>query len=76
VKTRNFRRLPSLSNPNFFFLTRSQRVVLLIDFWHPELTSVEREALQFIYDLRNKFESGEVPLRTEPNFLERLFVKK
>lgn len=27
-----------------------------------DLTKAEREALAFIYDLRNKFESGEIPL--------------
>jgi hypothetical protein len=39
------------------------RHVLIIDFWHPELTEAERAGLEFIYDLRNKFESGEVPFR-------------
>jgi aspartyl/asparaginyl beta-hydroxylase (cupin superfamily) len=39
------------------------RHVLIIDFWHPELTEAEREALTFIYDLRNQFESGQVPFR-------------
>jgi aspartyl/asparaginyl beta-hydroxylase (cupin superfamily) len=39
------------------------RHVLIIDFWHPELTEAEREALTFIYDLRNQFESGQVPIR-------------
>eukprot|EP00581_Thalassiosira_minuscula_P007558 CAMPEP_0183703464 /NCGR_PEP_ID=MMETSP0737-20130205/1200_1 /TAXON_ID=385413 /ORGANISM="Thalassiosira miniscula, Strain CCMP1093" /LENGTH=345 /DNA_ID=CAMNT_0025930223 /DNA_START=101 /DNA_END=1138 /DNA_ORIENTATION=+ len=39
------------------------RHVLIIDFWHPELSDAERAGLEFIYDLRNKFESGEVPFR-------------
>ena len=39
------------------------RHVLIIDFWHPELTEAERAGLEFIYDLRNRFESGEVPFR-------------
>ena len=34
------------------------RYVLIIDFWHPELTEDEQEALEFIYDARNKFETG------------------
>jgi hypothetical protein len=48
----------STSNP-----TDDERHVLIIDFWHPELTESERSALEFIYDLRNKFESGQVPIR-------------
>jgi glucan biosynthesis protein len=43
--------------------TDSERHVLIIDFWHPELTEAERAALEFVYDLRNKFESGKVPVR-------------
>ncbi|GMI27518.1 hypothetical protein TrCOL_g2306 [Triparma columacea] len=39
------------------------RYVLIIDFWHPELTSIERGSLEYIYDLRNKFERGDVPVR-------------
>ena len=39
------------------------RHVLIIDFWHPELSDVERAGLEYIYDLRNKFESGKVPFR-------------
>jgi len=41
----------------------TDRHVLIIDFWHPELTEAERAALEFVYDLRNKFESGSVPFR-------------
>ena len=41
----------------------ADRHVLIIDYWHPELTEAERAALEFIYDLRNKFESGQVPFR-------------
>ena len=39
------------------------RHVLIIDYWHPELSEAERAALEFVYDLRNKFESGVVPYR-------------
>lgn len=41
----------------------SDRYVLIIDYWHPELTSIERDCLEYIYDLRNKFERGDVPVR-------------
>ena len=41
----------------------ADRHVLILDFWHPELTEAERAALEFVYDLRNKFESGLVPVR-------------
>lgn len=43
--------------------TDGDRYVLIIDFWHPELTEAERAGLEFLYDLRNKFESGLVPVR-------------
>jgi aspartyl/asparaginyl beta-hydroxylase (cupin superfamily) len=39
------------------------RHVLIIDYWHPELSEAERAALEFVYDLRNKFESALVPMR-------------
>jgi len=32
------------------------RYVLIIDFWHPELTQAERDALKFIYDLRYEYD--------------------
>lgn len=32
------------------------RDVLIVDFWHPELSPAEVEALQFIYDLRYEFD--------------------
>ena len=38
--------------------TDQERFVLILDFWHPELTATERDALAFVYDARNKFESG------------------
>jgi hypothetical protein len=44
--------------------TMEDRHVLIIDFWHPELTEAEKAALSFIYDLRNQFESGKIPFRT------------
>lgn len=40
-----------------------ERHVLILDFWHPELTQAERAALEFVYDLRNKFEGGKIPFR-------------
>lgn len=39
------------------------RHVLIIDFFHPDLTKVECEALKFIYDLRYEYDSG---LMTSP----------
>jgi Aspartyl/Asparaginyl beta-hydroxylase len=48
----------------------SDRHVLIIDYWHPELTEAERSALDFIYDLRNKFESGRIPFR-KPRSMEQ-----
>lgn len=41
----------------------SDRHVLIIDFWHPELSEAERASLEYVYDLRNKFESGVIPFR-------------
>lgn len=49
--------------------TDSERVVLIIDFWHPELTQAERAGLEYVYDLRNQFESGKVPVR-KPRFMQ------
>lgn len=43
--------------------TDGERYVLIIDFWHPEITEAERAGLEFIYDLRNKFETGVIPVR-------------
>lgn len=43
--------------------TDAERIVLILDFWHPELTEAECAALDYIYDLRNRFESGKVPVR-------------
>lgn len=48
----------------------SDRHVLIIDYWHPELTAAERKSLEFVYDLRNKFESGAVPVR-KPRSLQK-----
>jgi aspartate beta-hydroxylase len=56
----------STSNP-----TPEERYVLIIDVWHPELTKVERDALEFIYDLRNKYEQGVVPIRTPKSLLNK-----
>lgn len=41
----------------------AERVVLIIDYWHPELTEAERAGLEYVYNLRNDFESGKVPVR-------------
>jgi hypothetical protein len=38
--------------------SNNDRFVLIIDFWHPDLTAAEREALEFIYDTRNKVENN------------------
>jgi len=43
---------------------KTDRHILIIDFWHPELSVAEQTALNFVYDLRNKFESGQIPIRT------------
>lgn len=48
----------STGNPSL-----EDRHVLIIDFWHPELSEAERAGLDYIYALRNSFESGEVPFR-------------
>eukprot|EP00639_Heterosigma_akashiwo_P008515 CAMPEP_0194594466 /NCGR_PEP_ID=MMETSP0292-20121207/24262_1 /TAXON_ID=39354 /ORGANISM="Heterosigma akashiwo, Strain CCMP2393" /LENGTH=153 /DNA_ID=CAMNT_0039453905 /DNA_START=569 /DNA_END=1031 /DNA_ORIENTATION=- len=34
------------------------RIVLLIDFWHPGLSPQEREALEMVYEIRNEYDSG------------------
>lgn len=36
--------------------SEEDRYVLIIDFWHPDLTEAERAALRCFYDLRNQFE--------------------
>mmetsp|Transcript_10217 Transcript_10217/g.26337 ORF Transcript_10217/g.26337 Transcript_10217/m.26337 type:complete len:421 (-) Transcript_10217:93-1355(-) len=36
------------------------RFVLIVDFWHPELTEPEWEAVECIYDTRTKFEQGKI----------------
>lgn len=36
------------------------RFVLIVDFWHPDLTEPECEALEYIYDFRTKFEQGKI----------------
>ena len=40
--------------------TDEDRYVLIIDFWHPDLSEDEKEALAFIYDARNKYDNGEI----------------
>ena len=58
--------LHSTGNP-----TDQDRYVLIIDFWHPELTEAERAGLEFVYDLRNKFESGKIPYRKPKALIEQ-----
>ncbi|CAM9149939.1 unnamed protein product [Choristocarpus tenellus] len=43
-------------------MSNQDRIVMIIDYWHPDLTRAEQDALAFVYDLRNCFESGEIPL--------------
>jgi len=56
--------------------TNNDRYVLIIDFWHPELSESEKTALEFLYDTRNKFESGLVPLRMPTNKSRQTFGKR
>jgi len=56
----------SVGNP-----TKSDRHVLIIDFWHPDLSKAEIAGLEVVYDLRNKFESGLVPVRTPRSILKK-----
>jgi len=56
----------STGNPS-----NEDRYVLIVDFWHPELNDAERSALELVYDLRNKFESGMVPVRTPRSILQQ-----
>lgn len=56
----------STGNPS----PEEDRHVLIIDFWHPELSAPETAALEFIYDLRNRFESGLVPFRKPRTSIE------
>lgn len=52
------------------------RFVLVLDFWHPDLTIPEREALEWIYDFRNKFEQGKIKYvpKLPDGFWETLYV--
>ncbi|CAJ1392926.1 unnamed protein product [Effrenium voratum] len=52
------------------------RFVLVVDFWHPDLTIPEREALEWIYDFRNKFEQGKIKYvpKLPDGFWETLYV--
>ena len=50
--------------------TDEDRHVLIIDFWHPELTEAERAGLEYVYDLRNKFENGNIPFRKPKKLME------
>lgn len=49
------------------------RFVLIVDFWHPDLTVPEREALEFIYDFRTKFEQGKIKYvpKMPSNFIDQ-----
>ncbi|CAE8712825.1 unnamed protein product, partial [Polarella glacialis] len=50
------------------------RFVLIVDFWHPDLSVPEREALEYIYDFRKKFEQGKIKFlpKMPSNFWETL----
>jgi len=52
---------------SFLHATRNDsdedRFVLIVDFWHPDLTHAEQEALEYIYDFRNKWEQGKIKYR-------------
>lgn len=37
-------------------LSDQERHVLIVDFWHPDLTAIEQAALKFVYDLRYKYD--------------------
>lgn len=65
--------------------------MLVIDFWHPDLTIPEREALEWIYDFRNKsgfevrlltselrFEQGKIKYvgASEPFWWSKRFPKR
>lgn len=54
--------------------SEEDRFVLIVDFWHPDLTEPEREALEFIYDFRTKFEQGKIKYvpKMPTNFFETL----
>jgi len=60
--------LHSTANP-----TDEERHVLIIDFWHPDLTLDERKALEFVYDVRNQYETGRVPMRNVKKKFWNLF---
>lgn len=64
--------LHSTKNPS----ETEDRYILIIDFWHPELSESEKTALEFLYDTRNKFESGLVPFRTPTNKSRQIFGKR
>lgn len=44
--------------------TNDDRYILIIDFWHPELTEAEKAGLTLLYDIRNKFDSGSIVPKT------------
>jgi aspartyl/asparaginyl beta-hydroxylase (cupin superfamily) len=58
--------LHSTGNPS-----NADRHVLILDFWHPDLSEAERSALEFVYDLRNRFESGDIPIRKPRSSVEK-----
>lgn len=43
------------------------RFVLIVDFWHPDLTFEEVEAVEFLYDYRNRWEQGRIEWRPPLN---------
>lgn len=69
-----------ICDTSFMHSTRNDsdedRFVLIIDFWHPDLTEAEREALEFIYDFRTKFEKGIIKYNPKlpTDFFECMYV--
>ena len=53
--------------------SEEDRYVVIIDFWHPELTADERTALDFVYDTRNKFETGDLLCNTQMHICQHTF---
>lgn len=51
--------------------SEEDRFVLIVDFWHPDLTQNEREALEYIYSCRTMWEQGKVQWKPE-GFFETL----
>ena len=55
--------------------TDEDRYVMILDFWHPELTQTERDCLQYIYDSRNKFDSDNM-YAIESSYITKLIEEE